>query len=71
MNVDIANHIKQCSTCLDFKQTQMKEKVIHHEIPGKPWKVIGVDMLILASLIITASLLLSKRQKTYQNPALH
>ena len=48
MNVDIKNYI-QFSTCLDFQQTQPKEKLIHHNIPGKPWEVIGVDMFTLNS----------------------
>ena len=26
---------------------QLKEKVIHHEIPGKQWEVIGKDMFTL------------------------
>ena len=34
-------------TCLDFQHTQPKEKIIHHDIPGKPWEVIGVDMFTL------------------------
>ena len=37
MNVDIENYIKICSECLDFQQIQPKEKIIHHEVPGKPW----------------------------------
>ena len=24
-----------------------KEQIIHHEIPGKPWEIIGTDLLIL------------------------
>ena len=34
---DIEKTHKNCSTCLDFQQTQPKEKIIHHEIPAKPW----------------------------------
>ena len=47
MNVNIENHIKNCSMCLHFQQLQPKEKLIHHEISGKPWEVIGLDMLTL------------------------
>ena len=36
MNADIENHIKNCSTCLEFQQTQPKEKHIHLDIPSKP-----------------------------------
>ena len=35
------------STCLDFQQTQPKEKIIHHEIPAKPWEIVGADMFTL------------------------
>ena len=48
MNVDIKNHIKNCFTCLDFQQTQQKEKS-HHEITCKPWKEVGADMFTLNS----------------------
>ena len=47
MSIDIEDHIKNCSTCLNFQQTQPKEKVIHHDIPGKLWEVTGVDMFTL------------------------
>ena len=33
--------------CLDFQQPKLKEKIIHHEIPGKQWEVIGADMFNL------------------------
>ena len=26
---------------------QSKEKIIHHEVPGKPWEVVGTDMVTL------------------------
>ena len=29
MNPDIENHIKNCSACLDFQQTQLKKKNYH------------------------------------------
>ena len=45
MNVAIENHIKIVLRALTFQQTQPKEKVTHHNIPGKPWEVIGVAML--------------------------
>ena len=44
MNADIENLIKNWSTCLDFQESQLKEKFTHHEIPGRPCKVIGPDM---------------------------
>ena len=32
---------------LHFQQTQPREKIIKHDIPGKPWEVIGTDMFTL------------------------
>ena len=47
MYADIENHIKSCSTCLQFQQTQPSEKIIHHDIPEKPLEVIAADMFTL------------------------
>ena len=43
-NVDIGKILKHCSACLGFQQTHPKEKIIPHEIPGKQWEAIGMDM---------------------------
>ena len=29
---------------------QLKEKIIHHEIPGKLWEIIGADMFTLNNM---------------------
>ena len=47
INDDIEHFIKNCITCLTFQQTQPKEKMIHHDIPLRPWDVIGADMFTL------------------------
>ena len=47
INNDTENHVKNCSTCLEFQQMQLKEKTIHHDIPMRPWDVIGTDMFQL------------------------
>ena len=47
INDDIENFIKNCTTCLIFQQTQPKDKIIHHDIPLRPWDVIGAHMFIL------------------------
>ena len=33
INADIKKYIKQCPTCLQFKQMQLQERIIHHNIP--------------------------------------
>ena len=40
----LKKHIKNCATCLEFQQMQPKEKIIHHEIPLRPWEVLGADI---------------------------
>ena len=47
INNDLENHVENCSTCLEFQQMQPKEKTIHHDIPVRPWDVIGVDVFQL------------------------
>ena len=41
---DIENYIQNCTTCLTFQQMQPKEKIIHFDIPIRPWDVVGTDM---------------------------
>ena len=43
MNNDIKNHIKLFYMSWIFSQHSPRKKIIHHEIPGKLWKVAGVD----------------------------
>ena len=42
--MDIKKTHKNCATCLEFQQAQPKEKIIHHEIPLRPWEVLGADV---------------------------
>ena len=44
INTDIGKHIKNCTMCLEFQQTHPKEKIIHHNIPLRPWEVLGADI---------------------------
>ena len=47
MKMDIKKHIKIALHVLIFRETQLNEKIIHKEIPGKLWEVVGVDMFTL------------------------
>ena len=47
INTNIENHIKSCITCLEFQQIQPKEKIVHHDILQRPWKVVGADVFHL------------------------
>ena len=44
INAHIKSHIKHCAMCLQFQQMQPKEKIIHHDIPLRPWEVVGADV---------------------------
>ena len=44
INADIEKYTKSCATCLEFSQTQSKEKIIHHNIPIRPWEVLSTDI---------------------------
>ena len=44
INADIEDYIQNCATCLEFQQTQPKEKIFHHNIPLRLWEVIGADI---------------------------
>ena len=45
INGDIEKHIKNCSICLNFHDTE--KRIIHHKIPAKPWEIVGTDMFTL------------------------
>ena len=44
INANIKSYIKHCTTCLEYQQTQPKEKITHHNIPPQPWEVFGTDV---------------------------
>ena len=44
INANIEGYIKHCATCLEFQQMQPKEKITHHNIPLRPWEVVGTDI---------------------------
>ena len=47
INANIEAYIKHCATCLEFQQMQPKEKITHHDIPLRPWEVVGADVFHL------------------------
>ena len=44
INNDIENQVKNCSTFLEFQQTQPEEKAVYYDILLTPWEVLGVDI---------------------------
>ena len=47
MNADREHTVKNCPTCLDFQETQPKDKTILHEKPGKPWESIRANFFTI------------------------
>ena len=44
INADIKSYIKHGATCLEFQQSQPKEKIIHHDTPLRTWEVVRADV---------------------------
>ncbi len=44
INKHIEKTVRQCPTCQEYQQTQTKETLIPHEIPTRPWQVLGTDL---------------------------
>ena len=44
MNADLDNTVRHCATCLGYQLTQPHEKTMPHELPSKPWKIVGADI---------------------------
>ena len=50
INDDIRKYIKHCSTCLDFQQTQPKEKINKPQIPAKPLEMVSAAMFTIHNI---------------------
>ena len=44
INADVESYIKYCASCFEFQQTQAKEKIVHHNIPLRPWEVVRAEV---------------------------
>ena len=45
MSRDIERICSQCATCNKFKRQNQTEALIQHEIPERPWQIVGIDLL--------------------------
>lgn len=45
INHDIETLVSKCSVCEKFRKSQCKEPLIPHEIPGRPFQKIGIDIM--------------------------
>lgn len=44
INEDIENMCSTCTTCQKYQPSQAKEPRINHDIPERPWQVLGSDL---------------------------
>ena len=52
MNANIQCMVKQCTMCLEYQQTQLQEKALHHEIPCRSWEVDDADIFMINGRIL-------------------
>ena len=41
---DIEARTKSCATCQEYRRSHQKETLIPHEIPTRPWQLLGTDL---------------------------
>ena len=44
INKDIEERTRTCATCQEHRRSQQKEPLIQHEVPTRPWQVLGTDL---------------------------
>ena len=44
INSDIDKYTKECSSCQEHRRSQTREPLIQHEVPSRPWQVLGTDL---------------------------
>ena len=44
INKDIESLVKKCSVCQEHQPMQTQETLLPHEIPNRPWEVVGTDL---------------------------
>jgi transposase InsO family protein len=50
MNRDITEMVSKCTTCLTYRNANVKEPLISHEVISKPWYKVAVDVLYLKGI---------------------
>ncbi|XP_041453631.1 uncharacterized protein K02A2.6-like [Lytechinus variegatus] len=47
INRDIESVVSQCATCQKHQRSQPKEELLPHELPTRPWQILGTDLFHL------------------------
>ena len=46
MNAEIKDTITKCAICNTLKPEQCRELIKQHEVPDKPWSMVGTDLFM-------------------------
>ncbi|CAB3252663.1 unnamed protein product [Arctia plantaginis] len=49
MNTQLIDYLSKCQACLNYRKQNIKEPLIPHEIPDRPWCKVGIDIFHLGS----------------------
>lgn len=44
MNKTIESYVNKCETCIKHQRSQVKETIIHHELPANPFEKVAIDI---------------------------
>ncbi len=47
INAHLEDYVASCTTCIEFRNQQQKEKLIPHNIPSEVWSKVGTDLFTL------------------------
>lgn len=47
INSDIDDVVSQCAVCQENQRSQPKEPLLAHELPTRPWQILGTDLFYL------------------------
>jgi len=50
MDNEIRQYVNSCVTCSTFRNANVKESLIYHEIPSLPFEIVSCDILTFAGL---------------------
>ena len=46
MNAEIKDYTLKCDICNSFKPEQLREPLMPHEIPSRPWQRVATDLFL-------------------------
>ena len=52
INAHLEDYVASCTTCMEYRNQQQKEKLIPHHIPSEMWSKVSTDLLTHATKTI-------------------